>query len=193
MSRFGQNNGYYEAPEPTERRYKRALLRIKPGNPIHAIVLNDFPVGRYVHWNGYRNMPCTEIDCPECRKNTRRDWKMWISVWLPTSDEVAIIELPYSGLKFFEKQRERSASCRGFHAEFSRYGEKAKGRAVVLFRHKEQVITNLPDAIDCANYMDRVFGVSYSDPTPREETRGNSRQGNRQPAFNPAQNSVPIV
>lgn len=164
-----------EAPEPSERVYSVPLLRVKPKQPLTLVFLQANPSGCYLHWDGFRNVPCLEWECPLCKQGRRRDYKLYIPAWLPGSDSMAMLEVPISALKFFQEHVEHAGTCNGFHAEVRRDPNNDKGKVTVRFQRKYSGVTPLPLGPDSREYMERVWSVCPSDPTPKRETGPKSR------------------
>lgn len=168
-------------PEAREQVYKVPLLRVEPGKPISVVFLTPTAKGRYLHWKRPekdeikgRTVPCEEDNCPYCAHNIRRDWKLYVSVWLPASDQVGVCELPYSALKFFQEQYIRSGTCYGFHGRIVRIGGKKQGPVQVVFNQKYAGTAPLPEGPDPTEYMARVWRIRYPDPAPSNQTGSKS-------------------
>lgn len=177
-------------PEAREQVYKVPLLRIEPGKPQLVVFLNPTAMGRYLHWRRPekdelkgRTVPCEEKNCPYCAANVRRDWKLYISVWLPASDQVAVAEMPYSALKYFQEQYIRAQTCYGFHGRIVRVGGKKQGPVEVTFQQKYAGINPLPEGPDPIEYMATVWRIRFPDPTPEKQTGSKARQGTASQAF----------
>lgn len=171
MSRMPLADGWSNEPRPQEQMYRVPLLRVRKGESLSVVFLVAMFPGRFLHWNGNRNVPCIENDCKMCANNYRRDWKMYGPVWLPGRDAVAMLELPYSALKYFQQQYMRHMTAYGFHAEIGRVGDNNKGKVVVQFRHAYKGATPLPEGPDPVAYMSRVWGIYHPDPSATDDAR----------------------
>jgi len=161
--------GWSTEPAPAESQYNCPLIRVRKDKPVTVVFLDPTPVGKYVHWNGNRTIPCTEERCELCPKNYRKDYKLYSGVWSPGTGAVGVIELPYSALKFFQQQFVRCLTSYGYRAECSRVGNGEKGKVVVLFKGKYDGPTPLPEGPNPMLYMEKVWGVHPSDPTPSNQ------------------------
>lgn len=170
MSRIPLDSGWSNEPAPSEQNYRVPLLRCRKGKPLEVVFLAPMAIGRYLHWDGFRTVPCLESDCPWCAKNVRRDWKLYCPVWQPACDQVSMLELPYSALKFFQKQYVRAQTCYSFRATIARHADAEKGKVVVIFQGKYAGVTPLPEGPCPRKYMERVWGILPANPTPTTQT-----------------------
>lgn len=178
--------GWSKEPEAREQVYKVPLMRVRSAKPLAIVCLSPTAMGRYLHWRrpdrdepGGRTVPCEEKNCPYCAANIRRDWKLYLSAWLPASDAVAVLELPYSALKYFQAQYVKFHTCYGFHARIVRIGEKNQSPVGVSFGQKYAGIAPLPEGPDPIEYMARVWRIRFPDPASSNQT--GPKQGLRKP------------
>jgi len=85
----------FNAPPP-QANDKPALpvARTPVSGNLRGIITCHTPASCWVHWAAGKTQPCTAPDCPHCRQNLPRRWRLYVSIYIPTNKRHLILELP---------------------------------------------------------------------------------------------------
>jgi hypothetical protein len=143
---------FTDALPPKDQRPSLALVRVKPGKPIQAIVTATNFVGCETHyWHG-RTAPCEQPNCEACDDGSPTRFHAYIASWNPATNRSFLLEITRAAADAFDGYRNTYGSLRGCRYSVHRASSNPNSRVIVELHPADEqrfAIPQPPNVIAC--------------------------------------------
>jgi len=141
------------------------IIRPKPRETYHLLVLGDRIEGLWLHWMDCRSVPCFRLasHCPGCLAKARRFWCGFISVWQIPVQKHAVAQIPPVALQRAPDLMKFNGELRGGQLTILRKGDSKRGALTLTYTASGRNL-KLPPALDLRRVLGKILiGGSVED------------------------------
>lgn len=153
---------FFQDPMPPKDTANNSLriVRAPARGATSWIISSTKIVGTRNHFYNGRTCPCVAGDCPPCNAGMPWRWAGYLSVWNPTSNERAVLELPAAAGQAVHDFIKGHGYLRKALIGLTRAGNRSNGRVLATLKPWDAAGREVPDGIDIVKYLCNLWGIA---------------------------------
>lgn len=146
-------------PPPNNGRFI-PIVRAPAEGRLKVVSVSLDLVGREVHWNGERTVPCQggRPLCPLCKDHAPKKWLGYLGCWLPEVDRIAMLEVTAEAVDHcYHFEPGLLGDLRGWEVHAYRVRPSKHSRVVIEFVRQVDEETPVPPPFDVGGALERIW------------------------------------
>lgn len=148
------------------------LLRTPQNGFLAGHILSKQLTGTYTHYAQGRTQPHEDTECIHCAAKIPYRYHAYLSILNDRNRKACVIEMTAAPAELITQWVEANAYLRGVHISLCRPRKTLNGRVAIDLRPGTLSLVELPEEIDCINFMSQMWNIAATRLNPTQRANG---------------------